>query len=433
MRLPTDRGGAKIAGVNARRIGIFGIFVVVAALLAPLARAADDDDGTSRLNVYESKYYLIHTDLPAGEVREARLRMTRMVDEYARRTAEFSGQVTARLPFYLFKNAADYAKAGGVENSAGVFDGQRLMALTLRRDDGVISLATWHVVQHEGFHQFAHAVIGKDLPMWADEGLAEYFGEGLYTGDDFVTGLIPQSRLIRVQKMIVDGRDKPLSDFVAVSREEWNDKIEMANYDQAWSLVHFLAHGEGGRFQKAFTNFMRDVGKGGDARRAYDRCLGVIPNLESRWRDWWLQLPDHPTADEYARATLAMLTSYFARATVRGGPYASFDAFVKTPAARLPQPADDPLPPTLFDMAVNESIKMRQAGAVFQIVARSPTNKTPSLLLTLKDGTKLAGRFDVGDGGRVANVRTEVIVKGTTRPSVTTRPSPPRVRGEMLK
>ena len=45
-----------------------------------------------------------------------------------------------------------------------------------------ITAYTWHTVQHEGFHQFAHAVIGGDIPTWLNEGLAEYFGEALFTG-----------------------------------------------------------------------------------------------------------------------------------------------------------------------------------------------------------------------------------------------------------
>jgi hypothetical protein len=382
------------------------------------------------LKQYESKYYLIHTDLPPLEAREAQVRMTRMADEYLLRTAGFSGQIKERLPFYLYKNRADYEQAGGIENSGGVFDGERLMAVTLRREDGVISLATWHIVQHEGFHQFAHAVINRDLPMWADEGLAEYFGEGLFTGDGFVTGLIPQSRFIRVQKMLVEARAKPLAEFLAITREQWNAKIEMDHYDQAWSFVHFLAHGEDGRLQKAFTNYMRDVSRGEDTGKCYNRYLKTIPNLETRWRDWWISLPDHPTAEGYARAMLGMLTSFLARAHAQGQAFASFEELAKTPADNLKQPTEDWLPPTLFAMAVNESAKMRLGGASFIFV--KPSDHIPSIVLTLKDGTKLAGRFSVTKDGRIDNVRTDVLVKVPVRLPAATQPAAPRPKGELL-
>src|SRR5258706_9273589 len=328
------------------------------ALLAcssALVTAADPD-----LKTYESKYYVIHTDLPPAEAPEAQVRMTRMVEQYQTRTAGFAGQIKGRLPFYLYNDRADYARAGGVENSAGIFDGQRLVALTLRRPDGMISLATWHVVQHEGFHQFANAAIagGGQLPMWADEGLAEYFGEALFTGDGFVTGLIPQNRLTRVQKMFTEARDKPLADFLAITREQWNAKVEMQNYDQAWSFVHFLTHGEDGQFQKPFANFMHDLGTGADPEKTYDRYLGTIPNLETRWRDWWMHLPDYPTAAGYARATLGMLTSFLARTHAQGQAFADFEAFAKTPPDELQQPQADWLPSTLFSVAVVEASRM---------------------------------------------------------------------------
>jgi hypothetical protein len=357
--------------------------------------------------------------------------MTRMADEYLLRTAGFSGQIKERLPFYLYKDRADYEKAGGIENSGGIFDGERLIALTLRRDDGVISLSTWHIVQHEGFHQFAHAVINSDLPMWADEGLAEYFGEGLFTGDGFVSGLIPQSRLIRVQKMLREGGHKPLGQLLATSREQWNAKIEMSNYDQAWSFVHFLAHGEEGRLQKAFTNYMREVGRGADAEKTYNRYLNSIPKLEERWRGWWLGLPDHPTAEGYARATLGILTSFLARAHAQGQAFGTFEALAKTPAAEMKQHPGDWLPPNLFTMAVEESRKMRAGGATFVLV--KPADRPPSIVLTMTDGTKLAGRFDASREKRVEGVRTEVVVKGTVKRGAAATHAVTRPAGEMLR
>ena len=46
--------------------------------------------------------------------------------------------------------------------------------------------------------------------MWAEEGLAEYLGETLFTGDGFEVELIPQSRLGRLREMLKDGRAVPL-------------------------------------------------------------------------------------------------------------------------------------------------------------------------------------------------------------------------------
>ena len=42
----------------------------------------------------------------------------------------------------------------------------------MRDQDGHVGSRTWHVVQHEGFHQFVFAVIRGEIPTWVNEGLA---------------------------------------------------------------------------------------------------------------------------------------------------------------------------------------------------------------------------------------------------------------------
>lgn len=379
----------------------------LSALLFLLVAAAGALAAEPALKAYESKYYLLQTDLPQIEAREAQLRMTRMVEEYLHRTAGFNGQLKDRLPFYLYKNLADYTQAVGVEGSGGYFDGDKLMATTLRTNTGAISADTWHIVQHEGFHQFAHAVIGGEIPMWADEGLAEYFGEAIFTGDGFVTGLIPQARLVRVRKLLKDENAKPLAELLAIAREGWNARVEMKNYDQAWSFVHFLTHGEDGRLAKPFGDFMQEIGKGEDSAKAYARHLGAIANLEARYRDWWLKLSDNPTARGYDRCTLSILTSFLARAAAQGESFDSFDELAKTPVARMRQGTVDWLPPALFEAAVNDAAQMQSGGSRFELV--NAVNHPALIDLTLKDGTKLMGRFALDQAGHIQAVTVAVI------------------------
>jgi hypothetical protein len=336
------------------------------------------------------------------------------------------------MPLYLYKEIDDYLKAGGIDGTGGVYDGEKLMAVTLRRPDGVISLSTWNIVQHECFHQFIHAAVGNgnNVPMWADEGLAEYFGQGLFTGDDFEVGLIPNTRLIRLQAMLKDRKHSPLARFTALTREQWNQQIEMRNYDQAWSLVHFLAHADDARLRPAFENYMRDVSRGGDPAKAFARHLGPAPDLEARWRDWWLALPDHPTGDLYDRATLEILTSFLARAHAAGQRFDSFDAFARTPPADLRQPDDRWLPPTLFGMAVAESHKIRAMAGAFALVrtAEGP----PALLLATPNGARLTGRFTLSPTNTPQNIRVETLAPPHPRKPPVTRPTT-HPGGEMLK
>ncbi|HYE21615.1 MAG TPA: DUF1570 domain-containing protein [Tepidisphaeraceae bacterium] len=373
---------------------------------------------TPALRTVETKYYTIHTDLPDIEAREAGVRVTAMVNEYARRTGGFAGTIgDKRLPLYLYSKLEDYVAAGGLPNSAGRYDGEKLMAVALRRpDDRTISLATWHVVQHEGFHQFADAVIGGggkggEIPMWANEGLGEYFGEALFTGDGFEVGLVPVARLARVRKLAgtpagAAGAFRPLAEFVAIDRAAWNKQIAMPNYDQAWAIVHFLIHADGGRFQKVFTTFLTDVGKGGDVATVYARTLGAIPGLEEKCRAWWAGQGEVTTNEGYARATVAILASFAGRAHASGQRFASFDELVR--ATDVKTPADQWLPQTLFQAGVNQSAKMRSRGDAF-VLGRAQDG-TPVIQLTLKGGKAIVGRPTVKDG-RVEGVEVRVVTK----------------------
>ena len=149
------------------------ILLAMSPLIA-LGQPVESGDGVAEgLTTYETPYYFMHTDLSGEAALEAAARMTKMAEEYHARTRDFSGDIREKLDFYLFKNPDDYMAAGGKPGSAGFFAGDRLLAIASNDIDG----ETWHVVQHEGFHQFAHAVIGGELPIWVNEGLADYFGE----------------------------------------------------------------------------------------------------------------------------------------------------------------------------------------------------------------------------------------------------------------
>ena len=104
------------------------------------------------LRRYESRYYVIHSDLDEDTVREASARMTAMAQEYGRRTRGFGGTIAAKLPCYLLSKQEDYQRMGGPPNSTGLYVGDAIVAW--RRPGQTHKL--WYVLQHEGFHQFAH-------------------------------------------------------------------------------------------------------------------------------------------------------------------------------------------------------------------------------------------------------------------------------------
>src|SRR5689334_136755 len=68
--------------------------------------------GVADLPSFETKYYVVYTDVAPDDAREAAARMTVMAEEYARRTRDFSGAIRSKFPFYLVRRQDDYIALG---------------------------------------------------------------------------------------------------------------------------------------------------------------------------------------------------------------------------------------------------------------------------------------------------------------------------------
>lgn len=368
--------------------------LVAALLLLPPASA-------QAVKPYPTRYYVLHTDLGSDAVREATLRMTLMAEEYHARTQGFAGAIRSRQPFYLFGNPQLYYAAGGVPGSAGVFTGDRLMALaTENMGDGV-----WRVVQHEGFHQFLHAVVGGEIPIWVNEGLADYFGEAIFTGQGYVTGVVPPERLSRVKDWIKQRKTKRIAEMMVLSHAEWNAELSLVNYDQAWSMIHFLAHAESGKYQKPFNAFMQAVSGGKEPRAAWDAAFGRgTAAFEQKWRNYWEAMESDASRTLYARSSVETLTAFYARAFAQRQKFETAEAFFTSAAqGQLKCNPQDWLPPSLL---MRELARAGELGG--WSVERNPGRW--ALVCETKHGERLIGTF-VLNGTRVSEVNVTVSAK----------------------
>jgi hypothetical protein len=383
-----------------------------------LSRAAAPRLPGSNLRTYTSPIYTVYTDVSEDDAREAVIRMNKVAFEYHERTKNlFGGSINQPLPFYLFSKEEDYFTAGGLPRSAGVFTGDTLMARVIRTRDGRIGNGTWHVVQHEGFHQFVHAVIRGEIPTWVNEGLAEYFGEGVFTGDGMVTGCIPSFRLKRVQQGIAEKRFLPLAKMMAMSHADWNADIDITNYDQAWSMVHFLAQGDGGRYQDAFARYLQLIGRGNPSERAWNAAFGSVEGFEAKWKEFWTKQPENPTIDLYAQAAVSTLTSFLGRCYAQKETFDSFDEFIKSDAKDLKAAPGDWLPPALYtEMKELAGQIQSRSGGQFSFT-HAGKNPLPQIVCVMEDGTRVTGTFTIGNGGRIGKVSGEIVRKAATAPA----------------
>ena len=308
----------------------------------------------------ETDYYLIKTDLGDDVVQEAILRTNVMVKVYFRYLGEGEHKLKEKLDLVLFSNRVEFVRATGSRDCGGQYNGRQLLVYVGSR----ATEGDWATVQHEAFHQFAHRVMGGDIPTWANEGLANYFGCALFTGDDYILGAVPKKSWRKMQTLLNGNRLTPLGEFLQISGKEWGHDMSIKsragrNYLQAWSVVYFLMHADNGKHRADFRAFLRDT-REYPWRDAWARRFGeAVGPFDTAWKQYWKSFRDDPTENVRAEAIAATLTNYLARAAACGQTFRNpGEFFAAGQAGGLRQPAGAWLPPRLIHARVQDAMQL---------------------------------------------------------------------------
>lgn len=153
---------------------------------------------------------------------------------------------------------------------------------------------------HEGFHQFVSLHVPQGLPLWFDEGLAEYFGPSTPRGArQLNVGVVLKKDPgveTRYERIIAGLRDRevwPLARFLRQREEEFSsDRRSSLNYAQSWSLMHFLIHGMGAKGKRLIKDFFKVLRDGGTEEEAFAATFGKadLDALDAAWRKYVLGL-----------------------------------------------------------------------------------------------------------------------------------------------
>ena len=128
---------------------------------------------------------------------------------------------------------------------------------------------------------------------------------------------------------------------------------------------------------------MVELSRGQQASQAWKDHFGSTTGFEQRWKAWWLAMPDEGSAEQYAQATVARLTSFLARAIAEKQTFKSFDEFRSAARSRQLKLAPDQwLPDSLLFNALADADDMSKAGDEFSLVLKSP----PQIQCVLHNG-----------------------------------------------
>jgi hypothetical protein len=126
-------------------------------------------------------------------------------------------------------------------------------------------------VRHESTHALLHAWL-PSVPLWLDEGLAEYFE----VPRDKRAGGNPHLEVVRAQ--VASG---PLISLAELESLTDIGEMGVSEYRDAWAWVHFLLHGPR-EVREEFIRYLGELETGGDPGPLTDRLRRRLPDLDRR-------------------------------------------------------------------------------------------------------------------------------------------------------
>jgi len=121
------------------------------------------------------------------------------------------------------------------------------------------SAGLWQVLAHEGFHQFIGYELGQEVPMWLNEGLAQFFENTTVKNGRLIPGGIDPNRLAAAQAVIRARRMPALADLLAMDRRAFYASPEVT-YPMSWALVYYLMMRDTTSFQNShFRRYLQDL------------------------------------------------------------------------------------------------------------------------------------------------------------------------------
>ena len=149
----------------------------------------------------------------------------------------------------------------------------------------------WPTLAHEAVHQLLYDTAFRErnrsgaLPAWLDEGLAEYVAAGV--GEPAATLTFEAGRPAR-RHFETHARARPpmeLEELLGLQVEDFDARAERdLKYAQSYTLVHYLLHGDEGRWRAGFLEYLRSVYETKGARPdLLEHYSGQRRKLEKGW------------------------------------------------------------------------------------------------------------------------------------------------------
>jgi tetratricopeptide (TPR) repeat protein len=148
---------------------------------------------------------------------------------------------------------------------------------------------------HSLYHEYTHSILRVNfaaLPVWLDEGLAEFYGNTIIEDKEVKVGVPSplQINLLRRSGLI------PLDQLLSADRRSafYNEQNRATIfYAESWALVHFLSLDPDARKEKYLHQYLQEWDETGDPEEAARRAFKDFKKFQSKLDDY-LRKPAFP-------------------------------------------------------------------------------------------------------------------------------------------
>jgi hypothetical protein len=224
--------------------------------------------------------YQVLAQSGAGRAWEVNRFMNRMLREYSRFFSNWQPKPGARV--VVFDNMEDFraysaqATRATHEQLAGYChlktdeEGNTFYELVTYEHENL-----WPVLAHEGFHQFLGYELGLEVPMWLNEGLAQYFETSRVVAGRFLTGEVSARKLRAARYALRTGQAPRISQLLTMDRASFYSQAQ-TTYPASWALVHYLLHRDGSSYRSSeFRRYLAELKRNADSIRSFQRRFGA--------------------------------------------------------------------------------------------------------------------------------------------------------------
>lgn len=263
-----------------------------------------------------SLHFRVLTDGSAGEARRIAHEFEQMRTVFATSFPDMRLEtgspllIFAPLNEYTMKSMAPALWNKNMSNVAGFFETRWEKRFAVVRLDQDVPGA-YQVVYHEYVHSLLHANLHW-LPVWLDEGLAEYYGGTRFEKSKIYVGApVPRVLHLRGEPLIPVEKLLTVNPHIAYRGDD--RRVDLF-YGESWALVHYFTFGPGMEQGKKLNEYYGKLQQGADQSKAFTEIFGsfqqVDKGLDSYFRNfaftsYVLTLPEQDDEKSYASRKLS--------------------------------------------------------------------------------------------------------------------------------